>query len=67
MYEYDNTVFEGFESPSFTDDEEVIHTLDRDDVINNILLNCAELELVYSSFEMMKFAIGVWSASNQRT
>ena len=67
MYEYNNTVFEGFESPSFTDDEQVIHTLDRDDVINNILLNCAELELVYPSFEMMKFAIGVWSASNQRT
>lgn len=67
MYEYNNTVFEGFESPSFTDDEQVIHTLDRNDVINNILLNCAELELVYPSFEMMKFAIGVWSASNQRT
>lgn len=67
MYEYDNTVFEGFDSPSFIDDNQVIHTLNRDDVINNILLNCAELEVVYPSFETMKFAIGVWSASNQRT
>lgn len=67
MYEYDNTVFDGFDAPSYTDDNNTVHTLNRDDVINNILLQCAELELVYPSFEMMKFAIGVWSASNQRS
>ena len=67
MYEYDNTVFDGFDSPSYTDENNVIHTLNRDDVINNILLQCAELELIYPSFEMMKSAIGVWSASNQRS
>ena len=67
IYEYDNTVFDGFDSPSYTDDNNVIHTLNRDDVINNILLQCAELELVYPSVQMMKFAIGVWSASNSRT
>ena len=65
MYEYDPTVFEGFDSPSFTDSNNVVHTLNRDDVINNILLQCAELEVVYPSIQMMKFAIGVWSASNQ--
>lgn len=67
MYEYDNTVFDGFDSPSYTDDNNVVHTLNREDVINNILLQCAELELLYPSIEMMKFAIGVWSASNSRT
>lgn len=67
MYEYDSTVFDGFDSPSYTDENEEIHTLNRDDVINNILLQCAELEVVYPSIQMMKFAIGVWSASNQRT
>ena len=67
IYEYDNTVFDGFDSPSYTDDNNVIHTLNRDDVINNILLQCAELELVFPSVQMMKFAIGVWSASNSRT
>lgn len=67
MYEYDHTVFDGFDSPSYTDDNDVVHTLNRDDVINNILLQCAELELVYPSVQMMKFAIGVWSASNSRT
>ena len=67
IYEYDNTVFDGFDSPSYTDENNVVHTLNRDDVINNILLQCAELELVYPSPQMMKFAIGVWSASNART
>ena len=67
IYEYDNTVFDGFDSPSYTDENNVVHTLNRDDVINNILLQCAELELVYPSVKMMKFAIGVWSASNSRT
>ena len=65
IYEFDPTVFDGFESPTYTDENNTIHTLDRDDVINNILLQCAELEVIYQSSEMMKFAIGVWSASNQ--
>ena len=65
MYEYDPTVFEGFDSPSFTDSNNTVHTLNRDHVINNILLQCAELEVVYPSIQMMKFAIGVWSESNQ--
>ena len=65
MYEFDPSVFEGFDAPSYVDDNNVVHTLNRDDVINNILLQCAELEVVYPSVQMMKFAIGVWSASNQ--
>ena len=65
MYEYDPTVFEGFDAPSYTDSNNTVHTLNRDHVINNILLQCAELEVVYPSIQMMKFAIGVWSASNQ--
>lgn len=67
IYEYDNTVFDGFDAPSYTDENNVVHTLNRDDVINNILLQCAELEVIYPSPSMMKFAIGVWSASNQRS
>ena len=67
IYEYDNTVFDGFDSPTYTDEDNVVHTLNRDDVINNILLQCAELEVIYPSPSMMKFAIGVWSASNQRS
>lgn len=65
IYEFDPTVFDGFDSPTYTDEDNNIHILDRDDVINNILLQCAELEVIYPSPTMMKFAIGVWSASNQ--
>ena len=65
IYEFDPTVFEGFEAPTYIDPDDNVHVLNRDDVINNILLQCAELEVVYPSPQMMKFAIGVWSASNQ--
>lgn len=64
LYEYDPSVFDGFDSPSYTDPNNEVHVLNKNDVINNICLECAELELVYPSVEMMKFAIGVWSASN---
>ena len=64
IYEYDPTVFDGFDSPSYTDQNNNVHVLNKNDVINSICLECAELELLYPSVEMMKFAIGVWSASN---
>ena len=67
MYEYDPTVFDGLELPSYTDPDNNIHTIDRDAVINSILLNCAELELLYPTIDMMKLAIGVWSAAEQDT
>ena len=67
LYEYDNTIFDGFDSPSYTDDNHMTHILNRDNVINSILLQCAELELVYPSARIMKLAIGVWSASNAQT
>lgn len=67
IYEYDPNVFDGFESPTYTDENNNIHTLNRDDVINNILLQCAELEVIYPEPTTMKLAIGVWSASNQRS
>ena len=56
MYEYDPTVMDGLTVPA---------GMDKDTVINNILLNCAELEVIYSHIESMKLAIKVWSDSNQ--
>lgn len=67
MYEYDPTVFDGLELPSYTDPDDNVHTIDRASVINSILLNCAELELLYPTIDMMKLAIGVWSAAEQDT
>lgn len=65
MYELDSSLFDGLETPVYRDENNNYHTLNREDVINNILLNCAELELIYPRTETMKLAIGVWSASNQ--
>ena len=67
MYEYDNTLFDGLDVPTYTDKNQVVHVVDKNKVIQSILLNCAELELLYSSIDTMKLAIGVWSAAEQDT
>ena len=61
MYEYDNTLFDNMLVPSYTDPNNVTHTVDKAKLINNILLQCAELELVYPQTAMMKLAIETWS------
>ena len=67
MYEYDNTLFDGLDVPTYTDKNNVVHVVNKTDVINSILLNCAELEVIYPKFDTMKLAIGVWSAAEQDT
>lgn len=67
MYEYDNTIFNNLTVPSFTDDNNTVHTVDKAAVINSICLNCSELELVYQNIDTMKTAIDVWSKSEQDT
>ena len=52
MYNYDNTIFDNLQLPS---------SMNKDDFINNLLLETAELELLYSRPDFLKFAIGVWS------
>lgn len=36
-------------------------SIDKTDVVNSILLECAELETVYPDFGLMRDAIGLWS------
>ena len=67
MYEYDNTLFDGLDIPTYIDPNNTTHVVDKTDVINSIMLECAELEVIYPAFDTMKLAIGVWSASNQET
>ena len=67
MYEYDNSLFDGLDVPTYTDKNNTVHVVNKTDVINSILLNCAELEVIYPQFDTMKLAIGVWSASEQDT
>ena len=67
MYEYDNSLFDGLVVPTYTDKNNVVHVVDKTKVIQSILLNCAELEILYQNLDTMKLAIGVWSAAEQDT
>ena len=53
MYEWDNTLFDGMSLPN---------NVPRDTMINNILLETAELECIYPSAPFFKLALNMWSA-----
>ena len=56
MYEYDSTVFDGLTVPT---------GMTKQTVIDAILLECAELELVYPDIDIMKTAITNWASINE--
>ena len=58
LYEHDENIFKGLQLPV---------GLDREAVINEILLQCAELEIVYPDINIMKLAITTWSTANLYT
>ena len=52
LYEYDETLFDKLVIPN---------DVDKELLINNLLLETAELEVLYADIETMRFAIGQWS------
>ena len=52
LYNHDKTIFDAMVLPD---------GVDRDIVINNILLECAEFEVIYPSWPAMAFGIEYWS------
>lgn len=52
LYQYDNSLFSGLQVPT---------GVDKDTVVDNILLECAELETIYPALPFLKIAIGKWS------
>lgn len=52
LYNYDNTIFDGFVLPD---------GLDRDSILEQILIRCADLEILYPNPDIMKVAIQSWS------
>lgn len=52
LYNYDNSIFDKFVVPT---------GMDKELIINNILLELAELEVIYPEPNTMKNAIGFWS------
>lgn len=54
FYLFDNTLFDSIKLPP---------KVDRETLINNLLLECSELEVVYSDLDFLKQALGFWSKS----
>ena len=55
LYQHDQSLFENLQLPAeFT-------AADRETLINNLLMECAEFECTYPAFDFCKAAIGFWS------
>lgn len=77
LYNYDQTLFSAFQVPTSITwvehgpDGDTTHTetipYTKQNIIDNILLECAELEVIYPDADYMKLAIGVWSAKRLYT
>lgn len=52
LYNFDNSIFDGFRVPE---------NVEKETAVNNILMECAELEIIYTNPEFMKFAITNWT------
>ena len=77
LYNQDQTLFSAFQVPTSITwvehgpDGDTTHTetipYTKQNIVDNILLECAELEVVYPDADYMKLAIGVWSAKRLYT
>ena len=77
LYNHDQTLFSAFQVPTSITwvehgpDGDTTHTetipYTKQNIIDNILLECAELEVVYPDSDYMKLAIGTWSAKRLYT
>ena len=58
IYQFDNTVLDLLELPEDEDGNDVI---DRDTLKDNLLMDTAEIEILYPDASFLKLAIGAWS------
>ncbi len=64
LYNWDNTIFDNMNFPSFTDDDDNIVEFSDEDknvTIANLLSECAGLEILYPNPNIMKQMIEAWS------
>lgn len=77
LYNHDQTLFSAFQVPTSITwvehgpDGDTTHTeaipYTKQNIVDNLLLECAELEVIYPDSDYMKLAIGVWSAKRLYT
>lgn len=71
MYDYDQTIFDGLQLPTaadITDEADKVSdpwVPDKDELIDYLCMECAELELLYPSAPTLSKMIGVWSRARQ--
>lgn len=67
LWTYDNTVMDGLVAclPIYEDADEVVHTLDGQVLVENILLEFGELEILYPNPDFCKQAISAWAAKQK--
>lgn len=58
LYDYDNTLFNGFTPPE---------AMDKTALINYIIAECADLELLITNFDTLKVMIESWSISRKHS
>lgn len=77
LYNHDQTLFSAFQVPTSITwvehgpDGDTTHTetipYTKQNIVDNILLECAELEVIYPDADYMKLAIGTWSTKRLYT
>lgn len=71
MYDYDPTIFDGLTLPTaadITDDAEKVSNPwvpNKQELVEYLLMECAELECLWPSVPTMKKMIGIWSKARQ--
>lgn len=61
LYNWDPTLFDEMAMPSYTNKNGVVFNLDRDTMIDSILIELGELETLFPDAARMKEIIGIWS------
>lgn len=61
LYNWDPTLFDEMVMPEYTDKNGVHFVLDKDTMIDSILIELGELETLFPDAEKMKEIIGIWS------
>jgi hypothetical protein len=67
FYQWDNSIFDNLSIPTVTMEDGKTVTLDKDELIHDILLNYGEMEVLYSNPDFFKYSVGVISKKNQYT
>ena len=72
LYNYDPSIFDdvnwpGTIDPLLPDEDQVAGAIDKQTIIDKILMDNAELSVVYANPYTMKEMLRVWSAINQQT